>query len=251
MKRAAWSISERQQVLLIIPLAVLALLVIWLAVLRPQYAKRAEIVALRGQLARSPYARFSLARLKTAAEHERDAEQALRDEWALTIARLATFPNQELLRRTQPGRIDYKMGVFEARSRLLAKSDALGIPLIPQDLGLQEALGGSDDEVRVRMLQLRAVEKLADLTLDRRIQRLHAIQPLAPVEHVATAGQPSFDEYPVQVTFDVDFDNLYMLFQAVFEEGTLFVFRNLRIEAGPTPPSPLRIRAVMSALLFE
>lgn len=251
MKPARIRISERQQVLLIIPVAIFVMITIWVWVLSPQFERRSEIAILRNQLEHSAYAHVSMENLEKIEAHEKALGARLDDEWSRTIGRLATFENQRDLRESEFGRIDFKMELYKARLRLSRRSEELGIPLIPQDLGLQEALGGSDDEVRVRMLQLRAVEKLADLTLDRRIQRLHAIQPLAPVEHVATAGQPSFDEYPVQVTFDVDFDNLYMLFQAVFEEGTLFVFRNLRIEAGPTPPSPLRIRAVMSALLFE
>ena len=58
-------------------------------------------------------------------------------------------------------------------------------------------------------------------------------------------------EYPVQVEFDVAFDNLYLLFQAIFEQHQIFVFRNLRIEAGPMKQAPLRVSGVMSALLFE
>ncbi|MDD5706849.1 MAG: hypothetical protein PHR35_13075, partial [Kiritimatiellae bacterium] len=147
--------------------------------------------------------------------------------------------------------IDYKMALFQARADLLKRSEELGIQLIPQDLGLKDALGGSDAEVRTRMLQLRAVKKLADLTLDRRIQKLHAIEPLAPVKHAGPDQKTVFSEYPVRVEFDVAFDNLYLLFQAIFEQHQIFVFRNLRIEAGPTARAPLRVRAVMSALLFE
>lgn len=244
-------LSERQQVLLIIPLAIVALLGIWFYMVLPKYQRRAEIERLRRQLENSPYSRLSMDNLRQAAERERDHERRLQAEWNQTVERLATFPNQDALRKSQPGRIDYKLGLFEARLRLVGKSDALGIQLIPQDLGLQDALGGRDEDVRLRMLQLRAVEKLADLTLDRRIQRLHAIQPLPAVDHPGPDKRTSFTEYPVRVEFDVGFDNLYMLFQAIFEEGQIFVFRNLRIEAGPTPQSPLRVKAVMSALLLE
>jgi hypothetical protein len=58
-------------------------------------------------------------------------------------------------------------------------------------------------------------------------------------------------EYPVSAEFDVGFDNLYLFLQAIFETHQIFVFRNLRIEAGPTQQAPLRVSGVMSALLFE
>jgi hypothetical protein len=251
MSAARLRISERQQVLLIIPLAIGALLGIWLGVLRPQFRKRAEIERLHRQLARSPYARLSMASLVQAAEQERDGGQLLDAEWGRTIERLASFEDQRDLRESEFGRIDYKMELFKSRAELLKRSEELGIQLIPQDLGLRDALGGSDAEVRVRMLQLRAVKKLADLALDRRIQKLHAIAPLAPVTHAGADRKTVFSEYPVRVEFDVDFENLYILFQAIFEQHQIFVFRNLRIEAGPTPRAPLRVRAVMSALLFE
>ena len=250
MKRGI-RISERQQVLLVIPLAVAALLGIWLGVLRPQFHRRAEIARLQRQLANSPYARYSMASLVKAAEQERDHGESLDAEWRATVERLATFENQRDLRASEFGRIDYKTELFNSRLELLQRSEELEIQLIPQDLGLQDLLGGSDSEVRTRMLQLRTVKKLADLTLEQRIQRLHKISPLPPVLHKDEAGGAVLGEYPVSVEFDVAFDKLFILFQAIFEPHQIFVFRNLRIEAGPTPTSPLRVRAVMSALLFE
>ncbi len=244
-------ISERQQVLLIIPVAIAAMLGIWLGVLRPQFARRTEIDQLRRQLDNSPYAKLSLESLAEAANHERKLGERLEEEWNRTVERLATFENQRDLRESEFGRIDYKMELFETRVELQRRSEELGIPLIPKDLGLADALGASDAEVRLRMLQLRAVAKLVDLTLDRRIQRLHAITPLAPVRHQGPDKRTVFSEYPVRVEFDVAFENLYLLLQAIFDRHQIFVFRNLRIESGATQQAPLRVRAVMSALLFE
>ncbi|MDD5706305.1 MAG: hypothetical protein PHR35_10285, partial [Kiritimatiellae bacterium] len=114
MKHPHIRISERQQVLLIIPLAVAALLGIWLGVLRPQFRKRAEIGALRAQLERSPFARLSLASLAKAAEHERVLGESVDQEWARTVERLASFEDQRDLRESEFGRIDYKMALFQA-----------------------------------------------------------------------------------------------------------------------------------------
>ena len=244
-------ISERQQVLLIIPVAIVVMIMIWFWVLSPQFERRREIEELRAQLEKSAYAHVSLENLAKIERHERALGERLDDEWARTVGRLATFENQQTLLESEFGRIDYKMDLYRTRLRLSRRSEELGIPLIPRDLGLQDALGGRDAEVRIRMLQLRAVEKLVDLTLSRRIQKLHALHPLAPVSHTGPDKKLLLTEYPVQVEFDVGFDNLYLLFQAIFEQHQIFIFRNLRIEAGPAQQAPLRVSGVMSALLFE
>ena len=244
-------ISERQQVLLIIPVAIILMATIWVWVLSPQFERRREIAALRSQLANSAYAHVSLENLAKIETHEKLLGARLDDEWTRTIGRLATFENQRDLRESEFGRIDYKMELYKARLRLSRRSEELGIPLIPQNLGLQDALGGKDAEIRVRMLQLRAVEKLVDLTLSRRIQKLHSLHPLAPVNHMGPDQKLVVSEYPVSAEFDVGFDNLYLFLQAIFETHQIFVFRNLRIEAGPTQQAPLRVSGVMSALLFE
>ena len=243
-------LSERQQVGLILVLAVAAVFGIWFGLLRPQYRKRADIAALQAQLDASTYAGLSMESLRLAAEHESGGEKTLNDEWERTIRRLATSLETDE-RRNAEGRIDYKVQLFDIRVRLIAKSTTIGIQLIPVDLGLDDALGGTEAEVRTRILQLKAVERLADLALDRRIQRLRAIQPLAPAERRGPDGKRLVTEYPVRVDFDIGFDNLFMLFQAAFAEGQVFVFRNLRIESGAQPKDPLRVKAVMSALLFD
>lgn len=251
MKPPRIRISERQQVLLIIPVAIFVMITIWVWVLSPQFERRSEIAILRNQLEHSAYAHVSMKNLKKIEAHEKALGARLDDEWSRTIGRLATFENQRDLRESEFGRIDFKMELYKARLRLSRRSEELGIPLIPQDLGLQDALGGKDAEIRIRMLQLRAVELLVDLTLNRRIQKLHSILPLAPVKHVGPDQKLVVSEYPVSVQFDVGFDDLYLFFQAIFQQNQVFVFRNLRIEAGPTQQAPLRVSGVMSALLFE
>lgn len=243
-------LSERSQVALIVFVAVGGLAAIWYFLLQPQAQMHREIASLRRQLAANPSYHKNKSSLLLAGENEKNNSARLADEWALTTERLATFANQAALRRSEFGRIDYKVELFATRQRLVEKSDALGIQLIPTDLGVIDDLK-EQDQVRERMLQLKTVEKLADLTLDRRIERLLTITPLPPVAHRAPGGGISFDEYPVRVEFDVAFNNLYALMQSVFEEYRVFAFRNIRIESGPRPNSPVRVKAVMSALVFE
>ena len=243
-------LSERTQVAGILVLALGGLSAIFYFLLLPQLEARREIRALRATLEADKSYHMSEASQRMGVEIESNKTAQLESEWAATIERLATFANQASLRRSDPGRIDYKVELFRTRQELLKKSETLGIQLIDPNLGLEDALKGQD-QVRERMLQLKTVEKLADLTLDRRIERLVSTQPLPPVHHKAPDGRPCFDEYPVLVVFDAPFDNLYALFQAVFEENRIFVFRNIRIESGHQLKDPVRVTAVMSALVFE
>lgn len=250
MKLARMHLTERTQVVLILLLTLGTLCATWYFLLRPQSQMNEEIVRLRRDLAASKYAHENIPGLLKVVAVEQANALRLEQEWTQTAERLATFANQAALRRAEVGRIDYKVELFNTRKRLGEKSERLAIQLIPVDLGMEDALL-SRDMVRERMLQLKAVEKLADLTLDRRIERLISIRPLPSKAYKAQDGRFCFDEYPVRVEFDVSFDNLYVLFQSVFEENRVFVFRAIRIASGMQPNDPVRVKAVMSALVFE
>lgn len=250
MKIGRLKLSERQQVVGIIVLAVIGLFAIVYFLLLPQARARRANAAQRERMAQSEYAHLSAEDLRLTARHQDALFDRSWDEWNRTIARLGTFAHQDALRKSEVGRIDFKVELFRTRQRLLRKSEALGISLLPTDLGMPDTVL-QDAEARVLMIQLRAVEKLADLTLDRRIQRLLAIEPMPPTEHFDPHQNHSFDEYPVKVEFEVSFENLYDLFHAVFEPEQVFVFRQIRIQAGETAKALLRVSAIMSALIFE
>lgn len=243
-------LTERSQVALILFLAFAGIGSIWYFLLFPQHRMHEEIDALRRQLDSSVFAHQHPAHMVKALEQEKARLAESEARWECVADRLGTFANQTALRRSEFGRIDYKNELFLTRKRLVEKSEQLGIQLMPTDLGIDDLLKDKD-KVRERMLQLKTVERLADLTLDRQIQRLIAIQPLPPVVHKAPDGRACFDEYPVRVEFDVPFDGLYTLFQSVFEENRVFAFRNIRVASGPASDSPVRVTAVMSALVFE
>lgn len=242
--------TERMQVALILLFVVFSAYLTVTLVLLPQRRMAEDNRAMREQLNGSRYASLSLSNMQAIADHELDSLRTLSNEWAHIAERMATFPNQTVMQNTEVNRIDYKVLLYEIRQRLQAKSEELKIQLMPTELGLDETVD-SGDAIRVRMLQLKAVEKLADLTLDRQIQRLVEIYPLAPVQHNDKKGHKIFEEYPVRIECDVDFEHLYTFFQSVFEENQVFAFRNVRIESGPTFDAKLRVKAVLSALLFE
>lgn len=242
--------TERMQVVFILLFVLVSLFLTIRFVVLPQRELSDNNRMVREQLQGSRYASFSLTNMQAIASHESSSLQTLSNEWARIAERLSTFPNQKTMQSASVNRIDYKVQLYEIRQRLQAKSGELKIQLMPTELGLDESLT-SGDAIRVRMLQLKAVEKLADLTLDRQIQRLVEIYPLPPVEHKDKKGRKVFEEYPVRLECDVDFEHLFTFFQSVFEENQVFVFRNLRIESGPTFDSKLRVKAILSALLFE
>ncbi len=242
--------TERMQVVLILLFVVISAFLTVRFVLIPQRELAENNRMVRQQLESSRYANFSLTNMQAIANHESANLVTLSNEWSRIAERLAAFPNQTVMRNTEVNRIDYKVQLYEIRQRLQARSGELKIQLIPTELGLDETVA-SGDAIRVRMQQLKAVEKLADLMLDRQIQRLVEIYPLSPVEHKDKKGRKIFEEYPVRIECDVDFEHLYTFFQSVFEENQIFTFRNLRIESGPTFDSKLRVKAVLSALLFE
>jgi hypothetical protein len=251
MKFKAPHLSERQQVLLVIPAVLLALAAVWFLVLAPKFERRREMERLRNQLAKSPYASQSMENLMKIAAHERELGERTKTEWEATVTRLATFAHDEEKTAAPLGRIDYKMELFKARNVLSKRSEELGVQLVPQDLGLRDTLGADMGEVKVRWLQLKTVEKLVDTILSRQVFKLHAIAPLDPLPHNGRDKKLLFTEYPVQVDFEVAFEDLYIFFQSILEDDRVFFIRNIRVIAGTVPGAPLRVEAVVSGVIFE
>ncbi|MBQ7722423.1 MAG: hypothetical protein IJT64_05920 [Kiritimatiellae bacterium] len=242
-------LSERQQVLLVIPVAIATLAVIGFLLVAPQLQRKREIRNLSAQLAKSPYATRSMDELLAIAAHERELGNAAKAEWEETKRRLSR--PADIIPEEGVGRIDYKMELFKARSALAAKSEVLGVDLVPQDLGLRDTLGADDEEVRIRWLQLKTVESLVDTILGRQVYTLHAVSPLDPISHKGQDGKTLFTEYPVDVDFEVAFEDLYVFFQSVLEEGRVFFIRSFRARAGEVASAPLRVQAVVSSAIFE
>ena len=237
--------TERMQVILILLFVILSVFLTVNFVVLEQLRTAEDNKEVRDKLQNSKYANQSFANMNLIAEQERANLQILSNEWMRITKRLATLQDQGVSGKN----IDFKRKLYDVRQSLQEKSAKLKITLIPTEF-VDEILT-SDEDTKVRMLQLGAVERLADLALDQHIQQLVEIYPLPPIRHVDKQGHMTFSEYPVRVECDVDFKHLYSFFQAVFEENKVFVFRNFRIESGPTFESKLRIKAIMSALLFD
>jgi len=236
--------TERMQVILILAFVVLsAFLTVHFVVLK-QRDTIEQHHEQRQQMETSRYASQSLANMQTIADHERKNLQTLSNEWAQVAERLTSLQSQ-----VPANIIDYKITLHDVRERLQTKSEELKITLIPTEF-MDDTLT-SDEDVLTRLLQLNAIELLANLALENKIEQLVEIYPLSPITHVDQKGKKTFTEYPVRLECDVDFTHLYSVFQSVFDQEQFFTFRNIRIESGPTFASKLRVKAILSALLFD
>lgn len=241
-------LSERQQLVLIILISAALAIGAWSLTTKILGGNEREIRALRAEIEKSGYGNRSIEDLKTELAHEQALLTKTREKWREARKRLGSYANQKALRKANVMHIDYKVELIKQRDRLREKSKAVGVELLPDDLGMTLELA-DNDETRLRMLQLKAVERLADLTIDRRIKRLLAIAPLPP-SVIKEGKKPLLEMFPVSVEFEVDFNNLFGLMQAVLMNDSIFAFDNIQLLAGPKRDAPLRVMAVMKALIF-
>jgi len=236
--------TERMQVILILMFVLLsAFLTINFVVLK-QFDIKEQHQNQRQEMDSNRYASQSTTNMNIIASHERANLLSLSNEWAQIAEHLTVLQTQ-----VPTSIIGYNVQLFEVRDRLQKKSEELKIGLVPTEF-MDDTLT-SDEDIRTRILQLNAVELLADMVLDNKIHQLVEIYPLTPIQHVDQKGQKTFSEYPVRVECDVDFTHLYSFFQSVFEKDRVFTFRNIRIESGSTLDAKLRVKAILSALLFD
>lgn len=251
--------SERQQVVVIIVAIVAVLGALWFFLLKPMRSQRKAIENKRIQIAKK-FGSSDKPSLEAALKVASIELATVQAEWQQATSRLATFADQADLARREVGRIDFKVKLFHERRRLLEKSETLGIPLVPTGLGFGDDVTSNND-ARTMMIQLRAVEQLADLVLDLGINRLLKIEPLSQITHTYTPykkdkkgrslpSETSFEEYPVVIEFETTLEKLYTLIHAVMIKNQVYVFKKIRINAGPSKEAPLHVVAEMSALLF-
>lgn len=246
--------SERQQVAAIIVGMAVALFLLWffllLPVTRQSHRIESDIASLAGELGQKNYllGEDALQR-KLADETQRYAR--LTNDWQGTVLQLGSFSGaDDVSASAGVAHIDFKVALFKVRQRLLQKSRTLGVSL-PHDLGVDETVESNEDAYQ-RMLQLRVVEKLVDLSLDLKIKTVREIRPLPPIVHRAGPQQEDFfTEFPLELDLYGTLDNLYELLGVVSEPEHVFALRGLRVEpASANRDELLNIKAVMSALVF-
>lgn len=244
-------LSERNQILLFLVLILGVLVAAWRFSFHGIAQQKEENRAIREKLEKSGFLHQTREALEATVQHETHVHAQLTREWSNTVDRLAAaISGNALYGRNNVLGIDYLVHLNQTRNRLDRKAGQLGIRLQASDLGMSEEVYTHDDP-RKLMVQLQTVERLVDLALDRRIRTLVKVTPREPLEHLDPRGNLLFEEFPVDVEFEIDFDEFYDLFRVVFEEGHVFAFKNVRITSGATDTAPLRVRAVLSALVFN
>ncbi len=244
-------ISERQQVAAIILVVIGILVAAWILALGRLQKDIKKNRGIRESLAARYKKAVDTNYLFQVLQNHRAVKARMKRQWSVVTNRLGSFTDEEHVLRASVGKIDYKVELLNERRRLAEKSEKLGIDLIPTDLGMADQVLKRNNAF-ILMRKLRTVEKLADLTLDKKIDRLIEIEPLRHIRHhqPGNTNHVYYTEYPIELEFDITLSNLYVLFRSVMEEDQVFVFRRLRINAGATVEDPLRVNAVMSSLIF-
>jgi hypothetical protein len=244
--------SERQQVLAIIVIGGALLFALWFFLLLPQSRKRKalekDIASIEKQLAARNFLRDEGTLQRILKEEENHLAELLKD-WETLADRMTTLARWDEISETHVGSIDYKVAHYAVQQRLERKAKSQNIKL-PNDLGMDEAIVGSED-ARRRMLQLRSVEKLVDMALNLKILSVRAIEPLPQVQHPAPGTTDIYlEEYPVRLQFRGSRADLYEMLRAILESQNTFFLRAIRIEPVGPPFEELDVHAVLSCLLF-
>jgi len=241
--------SEQQQVGAVILIAGLLIFLLCFFLLLPQIRQRraleSRIARMRAKLEASNLMLGEDALVARAREEQRHVE-ALRSEWDETVAHLSAAEEGD----DSVAHIDFKMALFEVERRLLKKGRDAEIKL-PHDLGVRETVE-SDQDARVLMHQLRAVERLVNLALDLNIDTVSSVQPLPARFHSARKGGEVFvEEYPVHLQFNGSLQNLYDILHGSLGRGMSMMLRNLQVQTvSPRNSELLRVDTVMSMLVF-
>ena len=245
--------AERRQVAFIVAAGALLLFGLWFVILRPSTRHRLQlqrdIETISAQLAETSYL-IGEDSLRTRKLEEELFNKRLVKQWERMASALATFKGEPVGAGTGVGHIDFKVALYEVRQRLRRMSRATGISF-QGDLGMDEKISNQGD-TRKLMLQLRTVEKLADLAFRLEVKRLLQIEPFAPIEYSSGGETATFlEEYPVRLRFQGTAANLHQLLKAILQPDTFLVLRDLQIQRlRDNSEGLLDISTVLSALVF-
>lgn len=239
--------------LALIVIAGAVIFALWFSLLLPQNKRRLDLERqvehMTRQLEQNGYLRGEELLVKRRTMEQARARELAR-RWQQIPGRLGTLADLEKTAAAPIGHIDFKVALFQVRERLRQKSKTVGIGL-PHDLGIDESVTGGRDARRL-MFQLRAVEKLVDLSLDLKIERIRRIEPLDLIEHIVGHKEELFmEEYPVRIVFNGGMENVYDLLHAVLTPDHTFFVRGLRIlrDEG-NPRETVSVDAVLCGLVF-
>jgi len=245
--------SEKQQVLAVIVMAILAIFGLSFSILIPLNTRRLrlekEINEMKLQLASRNYL-LDEETLRAKLKNQQELNQKTYEQWTNLIQRLAALSFNQLAPTSRIGYIDFKIAVLAAREKLQKKSKALKITL-PSSFGM-DAVVRSDEDAHELMSQLHVLEQLVVLLFDLNVKKVLKAQPLMPVAHTfPVTGEIYLEEYPVEVEFLCSFADFFEFYRSILMPEHVFCVRRLKVQVSPDEkPDILLVNGVLSALVF-
>ena len=190
------------------------------------------------------------------ASREETIHNVLLAEQERLLARVRTFRDAgaitEVLPPARSGRIDFKVAMFVARTRLEEKAKACGATL-PPDLGLPESIGAGQ-KTEQRLWQLASAVMLLDRCLERGVQTIESVRALEPVEIPIEPVENGLRMavFPVEITGTAPEAVWRGALRAFRDQAPFFSLRHILLEGqDPMDPERLRVRAVLGAIRYR
>ena len=198
---------------------------------------------------------FGSTALKSLIHYEATVQERLEEEWERMRVIADTFKGQSprlaTLTSDKKGRIDFKVALFEAQTRLQELADQQGIGM-PDSIGVDETIG-EDEEVDMRSLQLASVMLLVETPVAEGVTEIRDIAALEPQSFPLLADENAVVlEFPVRMSFRASFDTMTTMLRR-FGEGNPFMairsFSGKKIDL--RTDEPLQFDVVMAAVHFQ
>lgn len=198
-------------------------------------------------------------RMPDVIERERHAERArkasLMDEWISLRSRVATFSGEtalkHLLGAPEEGRIDFKVSLFNARTRMAEAAREAGMA-IPADLGVPETIGATES-AEARLWQLAASVRFLEICMAAGVSAVESIEIAPPVLRPSVLeGFPPQTEYPLRVRVRCRYEAFLDWVRRLGDTDAFFGLHQVQIARDrPGAEEPVVVSAMVHATVFR
>ncbi len=179
----------------------------------------------------------------------------LRATWTQATAKAKAFDKSVamglLLSSAEEDRIDYKVALFEARTRLRKLAEENNVSL-PANLGVPDMLG-TDEDMVVRLWQLASAIHLLKTGIQLEIPVIEHIEAMPPlIIPLQSVEQPALVVYPMAILMTCSYDKWLSFLQALQTESSFFSIQRFWLERDSMERNDrLRVFAICEAIVFE
>ena len=187
--------------------------------------------------------------------NENVRQEGLRREWETLRLKTDTFrrgsPFAEVLLLDEEGRIDFKVALFRARTRLQQTASSNNIAF-PADLGIKGTIG-TDEDAETRLWQLASVVKLVEECFELGVPSIESISTMPPVEHPLLEEEGTIAlEFPIHIRINCSYPTLVELLGAIADDRCFLSLRHFCVEkVDQDAASLLTVDMVRGAILFK